>query len=65
METPAVMTTLAGLLDNVGTFLTSLVGWFGTLLTFWTSHPVLYVFILLSIGGTALVWLRRWIPGRS
>lgn len=53
---------MASLLSSVTTFFTSLISWFGELLTFVSAQPLLLVWVLLTIAGVAIGFIRRWLP---
>lgn len=62
MEGGFTMTTL---LSDMTTFITSLLEWFSSLIGFFTGEPVLFVFLLITLAGTVIGMVRRWLPGRG
>lgn len=57
--------TLATLFENMTTFFTSLLTWFSSLIEFFTGEPILFVFLLITLAGTVIGMVRRWLPGRG
>lgn len=52
-------------LGEVGSFVTSLVTWMTSLLTFVTDNPPLLVFVMIALAGSIIGIVRRWLPGRA
>lgn len=61
METGAL--TIATLIENVGTVLTGLVGWMGSVINFITGQPLVLIFVLLTICITAFGAVSRMVKG--
>lgn len=55
--------TIASLIENVGTVLTGLVGWMGSVITFITGQPLVMIFVLLTICITAFGAVSRMVKG--
>lgn len=55
---------LATFLSDFSTFLTSLITWFGDLIKFVTTNPVLLVFVLIALAASVIAIVKRWLPGR-
>lgn len=55
---------LATFLGDFSTFLTSLITWFGDLIGFVTTNPVLLVFVLIALAASVIAIVKRWLPGR-
>lgn len=55
---------LATFLSDFSTFLTSLITWFGDLIEFVTTNPVLLVFVLIALAASVIAIVKRWLPGR-
>lgn len=55
---------LATFLSDFSTFLTSLITWFGKLIEFVTTNPVLLVFVLIALAASVIAIVKRWLPGR-
>lgn len=53
------MTGLSDFLANIGTVITSVIGWMGTVLNAIMNSPVLFVFFCLSLVGIAVGILGR------
>lgn len=56
---------LATFLSDMTTFFTSLIEWFSSLVEFFIGQPVLFVFVLITLAGTVISMIRRWLPGRG
>ena len=52
-------------LGEVGVFVTQLVIWLTSLLTFVTDNPPLLVFVMIALAGSIIGIVRRWLPGRA
>lgn len=52
-------------LAEVGAFVTQLVTWLTSLLTFVTDSPPLLVFVMIALAGSIIGIVRRWLPGRA
>lgn len=59
METTAL--TLATHLDNIGTVLTSAVGWVGSCGQMIASSPLLYVPCILGVGLIGINIIKRFV----
>lgn len=57
--TPAVMTTLAGIISNITDIVTGIVTWMGDILDFIVDNPIVYVPILFAFAGVGVGMLRR------
>lgn len=55
--------TLASLITDVGSVLTGLVGWMGSIITFITGQPLVMIFVLLTICITAFAAVSRMVKG--
>lgn len=53
-------TTLANYLENIGTILTSAVGWTGTCAEMIMSHPILLVPTVIGVGMIGLNVIKRF-----
>ena len=53
-------TALAGYLDNIGTILTSAVGWTGSCAEMIMSHPLLLVPTVIGVGMIGLNVIKRF-----
>lgn len=52
-------------LATVGQFVTSLVSWMTSLLTFVTDSAPLMAFVLIALAASIIGIVRRWLPGRA
>lgn len=62
MTTPAAG-SLAGILADITTFLTSVLSWLGSVIDFVVGEPILMVFVMFVLVKIAMRICRRWIPG--
>lgn len=53
--------TLATLLADITTILTSVVSWIGTFVTVIVSNPLLLLFVVLGVAGVAIGYINRLI----
>lgn len=51
--------TLASILTDIGSIVTSAVSWMGSIVTFITSNPLVLMFVVLSVVGLGIGLLRR------
>lgn len=59
MEGSAVTNTLAGVLEAIGTVLTSMFGWIGQVFTAVTTNPILFILVMGTFGLVAISIVRR------
>lgn len=62
MTTPAAG-SLAAILADISTFLTSVLSWIGSVIDFVVGEPILMVFVMFVLVKIAMRVCRRWIPG--
>lgn len=56
--------TLASVLQNVGSFFTELIGWFGDIAQTIAQNPLLFIFLVaIPITGAVTGWVLRLIKG--
>lgn len=53
--------TLAALLADVTTILTSVVSWIGTFVQVICSNPLLLLFVVIGVAGVAIGFINRLI----
>lgn len=55
-------TTMATILESIGTFFTSAIGWLGQVLDVVVSNPVLLIMVVaMPVAGVAIGYLSRLI----
>lgn len=57
------MEGLTTYLTNLGSIMTQLITWFGSVITIFTDNPVLFVFLGAAVFGLVLSMVRSLIRG--
>lgn len=57
------MEGLATYLSDLGSIITQMITWFGTVITVFTTNPVLFVFLGAAVFGLVLSMVRSLIRG--
>lgn len=60
MDEP-VVSTMSAILTDIGTVVTSAIGWMGSFVNFITSNPLILLFIVVAFVGLAIGLIRRLI----
>lgn len=55
--------TISTLIESVGTVLTGLVGWMGTVINFITGQPLVMLFVLLTVCITVFAAVKATVKG--
>ena len=63
MLTAPAAGTLAALIADITTILTTVLSWLNTTLGFVTDNPILMIFVLMVLVSIVVRICRRWIPG--
>lgn len=57
------MEGLSAYLTNLGSIMTQLITWFGSVITIFTDNPVLFVFLGAAVFGLVLNMVRSLVRG--
>jgi hypothetical protein len=61
MVTPTFAEQLTSILGNVGSIVTAIISWAGSVVNFITSNPIILLFAVSGLAGYAFVTVKNFL----